>query len=277
LLLEIEKEGFSSDAGLRRLSNWLEANADSELPAVSFLREVVNDILSCGNINIENAAKMQNAIVRVLPRSIQIAEINSEDFSEKLPARKSALKRIRELGGEPPPGITRIEAYDLEAKLKTHATKKQVEYIRALGRNPTTDMSRWDAADLIENLLNSARPTEKQRQFIRELGGDSTADISRAAATTLINTLLAERREKQARQNLPTPRQTMVIRFWNRMDLVGSSQWEVERWLTEFYKEDPRRKNAWEAFKLEVGDDGSQHDPSSMPIGAGERYLHKPQ
>jgi hypothetical protein len=57
------------------------------------------------------------------------------------------------------------------------------------------------------------------------------------------------------------------------MDLEQSSKWEIEQWQNQFYAEDPRRKAAWEAFKLEIGDDGSQHDPSCVPIGAGESYL----
>ena len=59
------------------------------------------------------------------------------------------------------------------------------------------------------------------------------------------------------------------------MDLAQSSKWEVEQWLTQFYDEDPHRRAAWETFKLENGDDGSQRDPSWVMLGAGERYLNK--
>jgi len=275
LLVEIEKEGFGTDAGVRRLNEWLEAKADSEIPAVGFLLEITRDVLSYGNITPENADKMQNAIIRVLPRRIQMAEINSEEFSEKLPARKSMLKRIREFGGNPPPGITRAEAYALQSKLKSQPSERQLEYIRALGGNPPPDITRWDASNLIQELLGSTKATEKQFQYIRDLGGNPPAELSRADAEMLIPQLQAKQHESLAREQMPTPRQIMILRFWNRMDLAQSSKWEVEQWLSQFYGEDSRRKAAWETFKLETGDDGSQHDPSCVPLGAGESYLNK--
>jgi hypothetical protein len=67
----------------------------------------------------------------------------------------------------------------------------------------------------------------------------------------------------------------MVLRFWNRLDLAESSKWDVSQWLNHFYEEDPRRQQAWETFKKEIGDDGSQDDPSLVPLGAGEAYLEK--
>ena len=275
LLVEMEKEGFGTNAGVRRLNEWLETKTDSEIPAVGFLLDITRDVLSCGNITPENADKMQNAIVRVLPRHIQVTEINSQEFSERLPARKSKLKRIRELGGNPPPGITRAEAYALIANLQNQPSEKQLEYIRDLGGNPPPYMTRWDASNLIEKLLSSAKATEKQIQYIRDLGGNPPMGLSRADASALIEQLQANRHESFAREEPPSPRQIMVLRFWNRMDLAQSSKWEVEQWQNQFYAEDPRRKAAWEAFKLENGDDGSQHDPSCVPIGVGESYLSR--
>jgi hypothetical protein len=136
-----------------------------------------------------------------------------------------------------------------------------------------------EASLLIEKLLEHSTPpseqsaTEKQIQYIRDLGGNPRTGLSKADASVLIEQLHAQRRESVARQEPPSPRQIMVLRFWNRMDLEQSSKWEIEQWQNQFYAEDPRRKAAWEAFKLEIGDDGSQHDPSCVPIGAGESYL----
>ena len=50
----------------------------------------------------------------------------------------------------------------------------------------------------------------------------------------------------------------MVLRFWNRMDLENSSKYDIAAWQDRFYSENPLRKTAWELFKLERGDDGSQ-------------------
>src|ERR1019366_2919666 len=61
----------------------------------------------------------------------------------------------------------------------------------------------------------------------------------------------------------------------NRLDLASSSKNELSEWVNRFYEEDPRRKAAWEIFKLEQGNDGSQSDPSWVPVGIGEAYLQK--
>jgi len=299
LLVQIEKEGFCTDSGVRRLNNWLAANVDSEIPAIGFLLGITRKVLVDGKLSPENASEMQHAIVRVLPRHIQITEINAEEFSEKLPARKSILKRIRERGGNPWPGITRAEAHALEAKLPpkwmldrirdlggkpprgiTEAeaselkddlyyqpSQKQLDYIRALGVNPPPDLTRYTAIDLIDKLINSVKATERQLQYIRDLGGNPPAGITHADAAGMIKQLLARQQ--------PTPRQMMVLRFWNKTDLMQSTKDEVAAWLGQFYNEDPRRKEAWEIFKQENEEDGSQHDPSSVPIGVGESYLNR--
>jgi hypothetical protein len=67
----------------------------------------------------------------------------------------------------------------------------------------------------------------------------------------------------------------MVLRFWNRLDLEHTSKGQVERWLDEFYSQNHRRKAAWELYKHENIDDGTQGDPSWVEIGAGEKYLRK--
>jgi hypothetical protein len=148
---------------------------------------------------------------------------------------------------------------------QTPATDNQIEYLRDLGGTPTIGMTKEEASALIEQL--QPRPTEKQIAFIRDLGGTAPPNISRRQASELIDHLLAESEAK------PTPRQIMLLRFWNRRDLANGPRHRIAEWLDGFYKEDPRRKLAWEMFKIEAGDDGSQHDPSSVPIGAGETYL----
>jgi ankyrin repeat protein len=110
------------------------------------------------------------------------------------------------------------------------------------------------------------KATEAQLEYIRGLGGTPTPGLNIAEASLLIDKLLGN-------ADPPTPRQIMVLRFWNRMDLEQSSKMEVERWLSQFYAEDPSRKAAWETFKMDSGDDGSQQDPSWVPIGASESYL----
>ena len=45
--------------------------------------------------------------------------------------------------------------------------------------------------------------------------------------------------------------------------------------MDAFIKADQGRWLAWDLFKADYDDDGSQRDPSFVPIGAGEKYLEK--
>ena len=44
-------------------------------------------------------------------------------------------------------------------------------------------------------------------------------------------------------------------------------------WLENFYAQDSRRKSAWQLYKLQNKDDGTQRDPSWVRIGEGENCL----
>lgn len=70
-------------------------------------------------------------------------------------------------------------------------------------------------------------------------------------------------------------RQLMFLRFWNRTDLASKSRREISEWMDSFLQADQARWLAWDTFKKESGDDGSQRDPSVVPIGVGEQYLMK--
>ena len=276
LLIEIERDGFVTEQGVRRLNEWLESKSDSKILAILYLLDLSRHVLSCGKLTNDAAFEMQLAIERVLPKPIrQPILLKRYEVQKTLPAGEQIIAEIRKLGGNPPPGLTRLEAFQLESNLSSPATENQIAYIRRLGGNPVPTINLQAASDLIQELLHSVKATEKQLDFIRSLGGNPPWGLSRAGAEELIPRLLAEQREKQAREDSPTPRQTMVLRFWNRLDLADKSKWDVEQWLDKFYHEDFRRKVAWETFKLANGDDGSQRDPSWVPIGVGESYLSK--
>jgi organic radical activating enzyme len=276
LLVRITYDDLLNENGLWQLSVWLNTKKDSEITAIQFLSDTFKRVHGQGRLTAGNLSEIQFAIERVIPKDYRqfIAE-KRRTVKEQLPASKAMLKCICDRGGNPPPGITRAEAYELKEELYHQPTQKQLEYIRALGGNPTPDLTRFTAMHLIEELLQTVKATEKQLDFIRSLGGNPPQELSRAGAEELIPRLLAEQHEKQAREKSPTPRQMMVPRFWNRTDLVNASQWEIEQWLDKFYHEDPRRKEAWEIFKKENHDDGSQRDPSWVPIGIGENFLSK--
>jgi len=256
LLREIVHDGLNADGlvtedGVRRLNSWLDKQVDSDVLAIKFLLQASDRILRTGKVTTAKAFEMHFAIERVLPTSL-----------------RDEFKQIRQ------------DAW-LHSPLKPKATEAQLEYIRNLGGTPLPGLNVAEASLLIEKLLEHSTPqseqsaTEKQIQYIRDLGGNPRMGLSKADASVLIEQLQAQRRESFAKQEPPSPRQMMVLRFWNRMDLAQSSKWEVEQWQDKFYTEDPRRKAAWELFKVENGDDGSQHDPSFVPVGAGSEYLER--
>jgi hypothetical protein len=256
LLNEIVHDGLNTDGlvtedGIQRLNAWLDIKADSDIPAIKFLLQISDRILRAGKVTTAKAFEMHFAIERVLPTSL-----------------RDEFKKVRQ------------DAW-LHSPLKPKATEAQLEYIRNLGGTPLPGLNVAEASLLIEKLLEHSTPpseqsaTEKQIQYIRDLGENPRMGLSKADASMLIEQLQAQRHESFAKGEPPSPRQIMVLRFWNRMDLEQSSKWEIEQWQNQFYAEDPRRKVAWEAFKLEIGDDGSQHDPSCVPVGAGENYLSR--
>jgi hypothetical protein len=126
------------------------------------------------------------------------------------------------------------------------------------------------------------QPTEKQLKFIADLGGIVTPGMTRFEASMLIDDLLDEQENaRHGNRRVPdysppsdaSNRQMMVLRFWNRLDLANSSREEISEWLDDFYQNNPARREAWELFKREKGDDGSQRDPAWVPVAAGEEYL----
>jgi hypothetical protein len=236
LLCDIDERGSNCTDGVRALNAWLKKAPYSDIGAVNFLLSATNDFLEGGQMPQE-IYTMQTAIERVLPKNI----------------RDGIIQRRQKAWHESP------------------ASENQVSYILSLGGKATVGMTRQEASQLIEHLTQFTA-TEKQLDFIRSLGGTPPTGISKSEASSLIERLLAEEHMQERR---PTPRQLMVLRFWNRMDLQDSSKYEISAWQDRFYSENPLRKTAWERFKLEQGDDGSQSDPSRVPLGIGETYLRK--
>ena len=106
-------------------------------------------------------------------------------------------------------------------------------------------------------------PTQRQLEYIRDLGGICPAGTTKWEASEIIDQLIAKR---------PTVRQRMVLRFWNRLDLMTQGVEGVSNWLDGWYAADPDRVAAWELWKREVDDTGGRSPAAvdSVPLGAGE-------
>ncbi len=107
--------------------------------------------------------------------------------------------------------------------------------------------------------------TAKQIAYIVNLGGTVSPSMTRGEASGLIDALL-ERRP-------PTPRQMMVLRFFDQLQLANSTKDEVSEWLDALYAQDGRYEHAWERFKRETNHDPFGTDPKVVPVGAYRKYL----
>ena len=109
-------------------------------------------------------------------------------------------------------------------------------------------------------------PTDRQLDFIRDLGGVCPDAATRQEASEIIERLLA---------SCPTVRQRMVLRFWNRLDLMSAGVEGVSAWMDQWYAEDPNRLDAWTLWKRESRDEGSRSPEAieRVPLGVGQQYL----
>ncbi|TAL06632.1 MAG: zinc ribbon domain-containing protein [Verrucomicrobia bacterium] len=242
LLLEITHDGLVNANGVRRLNAWLEGKANSDLPAAKYLSQLPERL---GEINTATAFEIHFAIERVLPKRF-----------------RADVKQRRQ------------EAW-MHSPLKPKATEAQLDYIRGLGGTPPPGINIAEASQMISELLGesdslpSEKATQSQIQYIRDLGGTVPVGMTKLYASMLIEKLL------RSGEGQPTPRQIMVLRFWNRLDLAEKSKGEIEQWLDQFYRQDGRRKGAWALYKYRNKDDGTQRDPSWVAIGEGEKCLQE--
>lgn len=118
------------------------------------------------------------------------------------------------------------------------------------------------------DVINAERDkaTERQLQYIEDLGGDAEQDLTKSQASELINSLL---------EFSPTVRQRMVLRFWDRLDLLEKGKDAVSDWMDEWYAEDENHLLAWELWKEENGDMGERDSylMELVPVGIGYEYL----
>lgn len=102
--------------------------------------------------------------------------------------------------------------------------------------------------------------TGKQAHFIASLGGVVRGDMTKGQASLLIDQLL--------NRQPPTPRQIMLLRFFNRLDLAESSRDEINGFVAELNRSDPEAMLYWDRFKAQTQQPKGCRDPLVVPIGA---------
>lgn len=126
---------------------------------------------------------------------------------------------------------------------------------------PTTEASNDD----FEPAWKHHPATRKQIEFIRNLGGYVPPDATKGEASLAIDALLNDRPA--------TPRQLMLLRFFDRLELAASSKDEVGEWVDDFYASDERYLRAWERFKRATNHNPRGQDPNVVPVGAYRQYM----
>ena len=104
-----------------------------------------------------------------------------------------------------------------------------------VGEAKAEEKARAKALERRERAAEAIRPTDRQLEFLKELGGALPPGATRQQASDLIDRLLAMK---------PTPRQRMVLRFWNRLFSVKRIKTVLNPkpapWPFQGEKSDPR-------------------------------------
>ncbi len=156
----------------------------------------------------------------------------------------------------------RIEQYEIEMLRRAigRLFPKQLRDGSAFYSKQSIDASRPKCPSWHDDAAS-----DKQIDLMIKLGIPFHPGISKGGASALISAHL------EAKDSRPSDRQIMILRFFNRLDLMEKSRAEVADWMDVWYAEEPRRRDAWEMYKADCGEDIT--DPDSVEIGIGLAYL----
>ncbi len=159
--------------------------------------------------------------------------------------------------------IDPVEAYDL----KCHFERVLPKEIRGIVTTHLESIGAPPRAERKQDDWRSDPATIRQIEYIIALGGSTAAGMSKGQASDLIEELLLARP--------PTPRQMMLIRFFDRLDLARSTKEQVSLWIDQVFIHQPSHERAWDRFKIETGRDPASLDYELVPIGAYRQYLRE--
>lgn len=212
LLEAISADGRLDDAEILKLDEWLSKAGKENVPAITFLRHTVSEVLADRVIIDEERKTIVGAILRILPPEESVdAGIRFSEAEESDKQKKS---------------------WELKQKHDhTPATKSQLCYLNALGIPIPPKCTKSQASELIDEAICAHQPV--------------------------------------------TPRQMMVLRFWNHEHLAAKGRHAVSEWTDTWYAGDPDRLTAWNLWRESIGDLGRDDPPEKVPVGAGPEFLVK--
>lgn len=181
----------------------------------------------------------------------------SGDLFAAIPYLRAITREIVADGSVSPAEAYRLKK-GMERVVQKEVRKVVSTHLEAIG-TPV-----WGDEDY-EPAWTKHEATTKQIDLILNLGGQITQGLTKGEASKQIDFLL-ERRP-------PTPRQTMLLRFFDRVDLARHTKEHVSLWIDELFIRQPEMERAWHRFKVETNHDPYERDANTVPVGAFRQYL----
>jgi len=130
LLETVTADGTISDAEAGELQAWLEANRDSDLRAIDFLRTTLEQVLADGRITAEERKALHKAVERVLPMELR----------EKAKGRRVATELLEKAKEREEKAAARARATEeRERNRPVHSANFMVAGVVYEGRSETVD------------------------------------------------------------------------------------------------------------------------------------------
>lgn len=111
--------------------------------------------------------------------------------------------------------------------------------------------------------------TDRQIAYLQALNAEIPEGLTKPQASQLIDEL------KSIGGNA-TPRQMMLLRFWDEVRVAEFGKHGVSDWIDAWHHEDPDRRSAWDLWNRENPQLQSQSaSPDSVELGCGKQYLER--
>jgi len=165
LLESISSDGRLDDAEIMKLDEWLSRAGSENLPAITFLRHTIGEVLADRVIIDEERKTIVGAILRIMPPEESVdAGIRFSEAEESERQKKSfELKQKHDL---------------------TPATKSQLCYLNALGIAVPHKCSKSQASELIDAAICAHQPvTVRQMMLLRFWDREDLAPKGRHAVS----------------------------------------------------------------------------------------------
>lgn len=246
LIIGMCHDGSLTIEEVRSMHEFLRATP-SDIRAFALLRGLTFDVINDGVVDSIEAYRLKLAFVRVVPKAARgVVETHLDGIG--LPASSD---------DEDDRADSDSTVRDSEGNEASTDSSDQASSNRRSEHN-----RRWSrtAAWRYEPM------TQAQHDYIVLLGGTPGDAMTKGEASDLIDSLLDCR--------CTTPRQVMILRFFNQLELISAGKDRVSEWIDTLFSENTAYELAWDRFKRETNHDHRGQDPSVVPIGAYIRYIH---